>query len=31
MAKHTLEILRSSHRKIFNVDLAIFQHNAWKG
>ena len=26
MAKHTLKILRFSHRKIFKVCLAIFQH-----
>ena len=26
MAKHTLKILSCSHRKSFNVSLAIFQH-----
>ena len=31
MAKHTLKILRCSHRKIFKVCLAIFQHYAIKG
>ena len=31
MAKHTLKILRCSHRKIFKVCLAILQHYAWKG
>ena len=31
MAKHTLKILRCSHRKIFKVCLAIFQHDEVKG
>ena len=31
MAKHTLKILRCSHRKIFKVCLAIFQHYEIKG
>ena len=31
MAKHTLKILRCSHRKIFKVCLAILQHDVWKG
>ena len=30
MAKYTLKILRCSHRKIFKVCSAIFQHFAWK-
>ena len=29
MAKHTLKILRSEHRNIFVVCLAIFQYDAW--
>ena len=31
MAELTLKILRYSHRKIFEVCLAILQHYAWKG
>ena len=31
MAKHTLKILRCSHRKIFKVCVAIFQHYKIKG
>ena len=31
MVKHTLKILRSEHRKIFEVRLSIFQHYLWKG
>ena len=31
MAKHTLKILPCSHRKIFYVCMAGFQHNVWKG
>ena len=30
MAIHTLKILQYSHRKIFNVCLAIFQYYAWE-
>ena len=31
MTKHTLKILRCSHRKIFEVCLGIFQHYEIKG
>ena len=29
MAKHTLKIFQSGHRKIFKVYLAIFQYHVW--
>ena len=31
MAKHTLKIMRCSHRNVFKVCLAIFQHYEIKG
>lgn len=30
MIKHTLNVLRSEHRKILKVHLGIFQHYEWK-